>query len=55
MNEDERKYLESIYNDCVKEELEGVLSVYGAGQGDLCIDLLNKDRELFRPGTHPRK
>ncbi|MFN3167779.1 MAG: hypothetical protein ACE37H_12020 [Phycisphaeraceae bacterium] len=53
MNQSERTYLEAVYKDCIEQEREGVLSVYGAGQGDLCIELLDKGREPFRPGTHP--
>lgn len=52
MNEDEQKYLEAIYNDCIEQEHEGTLSVYGAGQGDLCIELLGTGRKPFRAGIH---
>lgn len=51
MNKAERAYLESLYNDCLIQERECVLTFYGAGQGDLCIELLGKDRKPFRPGS----
>ncbi len=51
MNKVERVYLESMYNDRIEQERACVLSVYGAGQGDLCTDLLGKKRDPFRPGT----
>lgn len=51
MNKAERAYLESMYKDCIAQEREGVLTFYGAGQGDVCIELLGKDRDPFRPGT----
>lgn len=54
MNQSEREYLQSIFTDCVEQEREGMLSNYGAGQGDLCIELLGKQRNPFRPGTKLR-
>lgn len=48
-----REYLESIYEDCCEQEREGVLTVYGAGQGDLCIELLGKERGPFNPTLEP--
>ena len=47
MNDEERDYLEEVYNDCEQQEAEGVLTAYGAGQGDLCITLLGKQRKPF--------
>ena len=48
-----REYLESIYEDCCEQEREGVLTAYGAGQGDLCIELLKKGRRPFKPAIDP--
>jgi len=48
MDRKERSRLERIFWRCVRLEREGRLSGYDAGQGDLCIRLLGKRRQLFR-------
>jgi len=48
MNKAERSGLERIFRRCVRLEREGRLSWHDAGQGDLCIRLLRKRRQLFR-------
>jgi len=48
MNKAERSRLERVFWRCVRLEREGRLSGYDAGQGDLCIRLLGKRRQLFR-------
>ncbi|MBW2974600.1 hypothetical protein KY366_02685 [Candidatus Woesearchaeota archaeon] len=47
MNRTERFRLERIFWDCVRLERETRLSEYDAAQGDLCIRLLRKRRQLF--------
>ena len=48
MNKKERIYLEEIYRDCIKLEKKKDLTEHGRGQGDLCIDLLNRKRSPFK-------
>ena len=43
----------SLLKESALWKREGVLTAYGAGQGDLYIELLEKDREAFRPGRQP--
>ena len=47
MKKKERNYLESVFEDCEKLEKENKLTEYGAGQGNLCIVLLKKNRKNF--------
>jgi len=47
MNKKERDILEEIYRECVELEGKRDLTEYGAGQGDLCIRLLKKGRDVF--------
>lgn len=48
MNKKEREYLEEVYKDCLSLERRKDLTEYGAGQGDLCIMLLKKKRDVFK-------
>ena len=48
MNKREKELLEKIYKDCEKLERHRDLTEYGAGQGDLCIRLINKKRKAFK-------
>ena len=48
MNKQEREFLEEIYEECVELEGKRDLTEHGAGEGDLIVQLLGKDREPFR-------
>jgi len=48
MDKQEKVYLEKIYKDCVNLEKKNDLTEYGAGEGDLCIILLKKKRNVFK-------
>ncbi len=45
MNMKEKAHLEKVFQDCVKLERQNKLTEYGAGQGDLCISLLKKNKQ----------
>ena len=49
MNKREKAYLVEVYQDCVSLEKESDLTEYGAGMGDLCIELLKAKRNVFSP------
>ncbi len=52
MRKKEREYLEEVYRDCVEVEKTECLTGHGAGEGDLCIFLLGKNRRPFRIGKY---